>query len=129
MDDIASLKASWVMKHRWAASAAQVTDATDLYIEFRRKREPDRRYVLRLRYQSGWKGAGRREEFVNPSDYSDCGPQYWPQNVDGINPTHNPPAICLKGSWGYHSVLHTGESAEGTSLNRFLKELQQVMDR
>ncbi len=128
MEDIVSLKASWVMKHRWAPSVARATDATDLYIELRRKREPGRTYVLRLRYQSDWRVAGRREEFVDPSDWTNGGPQHWPQDVHGVNPSHNPRAICLKGVWGYHSVLHSGESAEGTSLNRFLKELQQVMD-
>jgi hypothetical protein len=36
--------------------------------------------------------------------------------------------ICLRGVWGYHSVLHTDKSMEGATLLLFLVELQEVLD-
>jgi len=45
-----------------------------------------------------------------------------------VLPQHNPPAMCLMGVWGYHSVLHASERPDGTTLIGFLLELQGVLD-
>ncbi len=90
--------------------------------------------MLRLRYLADWQVAGRREAFVDPDDRAHADPRFWPPEGNGLNPNyqHNgvsTPVICLRGVWGYHSVLHTDQSMDGATLLRFLVELQRVMDR
>jgi hypothetical protein len=85
---------------------------------------------MRLRYQSDWEASGRREEFVDPTDFNEGGRQFWPRDVQGINPDHNPPAICLVGYWGFHSVLHSDRrDVSAHDLNRILHDLQTVMNK
>jgi hypothetical protein len=128
--DIATLKRHHAARHQWVPSVAHRDGNVDLFVAISGRRTPGKRYVLRLRYGSGWMLAGRREDFVDPEDLTRSGRDFWPaESIRGINPNQSPvPAICLRGVYGYHSVLHPNEPGEGTSLMRFLVELQQVFD-
>jgi hypothetical protein len=132
--EIDGLKPYFVSKHGWAPRVIEPEDADvlDLIVTFRSKRLGGRVLALRLRYQPDWQVAGRREAFVDPDDPSREGLEHWPPahdpNVRGVNPRHNPPCICMRGVWGFHSVLHADRPmGEGTLLG-FLLELQAVLD-
>lgn len=136
--EITSLKPHWVAKHLWnprhvihkADGETGEVSAVDLFVDLQGGRLGDKIYLLRLRYLPDWRQAGRREGFVNPEDPNHEAPEFWPPNgsVRSLNPSHSPPAICLRGVWGYHSVLHTSERPDGTTLLGFLLELQKVID-
>lgn len=136
LEEIEGLKPYWIRKHGWDPNVVERDDAVDLLIRLRGRRLGDKVYLLRLRYQEGWQTAGRREAFVNPEDPSQEGREFWPtEAIRGVLPEHRPdsagpiiPCICLRGVWGYHSLLHANESAAGTSLLTFLIELQGVID-
>lgn len=132
--EIAALKPHFVAKHRWAPRVIEPDDAEvlDLIVTLTSKRLDARVLSLRLRYQPDWKIAGRREAFVDPSDPDREGLEYWPPAQDpgvrAVNPGHNPPCICLRGVWGYHSVLHTDQPMGSSTLLALLLELQVVLD-
>ena len=136
LDEIEALKPYWIYKHGWDPRVVEGDDAVDLFVHLRGMRLGGETYLLRLRYQSDWQTAGRREAFVDPKQSSQAGLEFWPpEGIRGINPKHRPdpegpivPCICLRGAWGYHSLLHANENAEGTSLLTFLLELQEVID-
>jgi hypothetical protein len=142
LDEIQKLKLRWSERFRWEPCYVEVKGppgegedegsivAIDLYIRLRGRRLGERTYLLRLQYLPDWQVAGRREAFLNPDDPTQEGTSFWPPNgtVRGINPANNPPAICLRGAWGYHSVLHPAERPTGTTLNGLLLELQKVVD-
>jgi hypothetical protein len=139
LSEIAALKPHWVAKHSWGPRTVEREDAIDLYTSFRGTRlgEREREHVLRLRYRPDWQVAGRRETFVDPEQPEREGREFWPAEgaVRGVNPNYRidgqvafTPCICLRGAWGYHSVLHSNESAEGSSLLGLLLELQEVID-
>ena len=130
VEEITNLKPYWVRKHSWKPEHVAGDEAIDLFVRMRSGRLGGREFLLRLRYLLDWQVAGRRETFVNPEDRSEDGTEFWPphESVRGVNPQHQPPAICLKGCWGYHSVLHAAERPDGTTLLGFLVELQGVLD-
>jgi hypothetical protein len=127
--EIENLKPYWVDKYDWRPDHVVGDDAIDLFIHIRSRRL-GRDFLLRLRYRDDWETAGRRETFVSTDDRTQEGLEFWPpaSAVRGVNPQNQPPAICLKGVWGYHSVLHPAERPDGTTLLAFLIELQRVMD-
>lgn len=131
--EIDGLKLHFVSKYGWMPRVIERdgADVLDLIVTLRSKRLNGRTLALRLRYQPDWQIAGRREAFVDPEDPSLEGPEYWPPAstpVRGVNPTHNPPCICLRGVWGYHSVLHPDQPMASITLLGFLLELQAVLD-
>jgi hypothetical protein len=129
--EIDGLKPHFVAKYGWSPRVVEPdgTDWLDLIVTFVSKRLGGRVLALRLRYQPDWQIAGRREEFVDPREPSREGLEHWPPpGVRGINPEHNPPCICLRGVWGYHSVLHSDTPMGDTTLLGFLLELQAVLD-
>lgn len=133
--EVRGLKPHFIAKHGWnpelvAEGGADADGPVDLIITLHGRRLGERVYALRLRYQEDWQLAGRREAFVDPSDHAAEGSAFWPPDgaVRGINPHNNPPAVCLRGVYGYHSVLHTNERPTGTTLLGFLLELQAVLD-
>src|SRR5687768_9871064 len=106
--EIRGVKEFWSRRYGWSpeirnAGPETIDRPIDLYVRFSRK---DRVFVLRLRYQEDFETAGRREAFVDPEDWRLTGPQFWPHDVAAVKATHNPPSICLEGTWGFHSVLH-----------------------
>jgi len=133
-EEIAGLKPHFVAKHDWSPHVIEPegTDVLDLVVTLRSKRLGGRVLALRLRYQPDWRVAGRREAFVDPSDPSRAALEYWPPacgpNVRGIKTRHNPPCICLRGVWGYHSVLHPDRPMGDTTLLDLLLELQAVLN-
>jgi hypothetical protein len=124
------LKPHFVIKHGWNPEVHEVDDAVDLVVSLTGGRLGERIYALRLRYVPDWEVAGRRETFVDPTDHALEGVQHWPadQQVRGVLPMHTTPAICLRGVYGYHSVLHPNERPTGTTVLSFLLELQGVID-
>jgi hypothetical protein len=130
LEEIANLKPYWVERYGWRPEHETSDEAIDLFVRMRSRRLGDREFLLRLRYLSDWQSAGRRETFVNPDDRGEDGTTFWPPHsaVRAINPQHQPPAICLKGVWGYHSVLHAGERMDGATLLDFLIALQRVFN-
>jgi hypothetical protein len=132
--EIRGIKPVWAAKYGWKPKVQAREDAIDLYVSFARRpsgppsTEPPQRFVLRLRYESGFETAGRREAFVNPGDPDEEGRQFWPTGVSGILPEHNPPAICLEGTWGFHSVLHRERDGRRATLNRLLMEIQECLN-
>jgi hypothetical protein len=128
LEEIDALKPYWVAKHAWQPQHVASDGAIDFYARLQSRRLDGRVFLLRLRYLADWRVAGRRETFVSPDDRTQEGGEFWPPHdtVRGILPQHSPPAICLKGVWGYHSVLHPSERPDGTTLLGFLLELQGV---
>src|SRR5947207_2843764 len=124
LEEITNLKPYWVAKHGWQPEHVVTDETIDLFVRMRSRRLDGREFLLRLRYLSDWQTVGRLETFVNPEDRAEEGTEFWPQSVRGVNPQHQPqppngpivPCICLKGVWGYHSVLHVGERPDGTTL-------------
>lgn len=132
--EIDGLKPYWVSKHCWSPRVIEPEgeDVLDLIVTLGSKRLAGRILALRLRYQADWQIAGRREAFVDPDDPASEGLEHWPPagdpNVRGINPMHDPPCICLRGAWGYHSVLHPDRPMDNRSLLDLLLELQWVLN-
>lgn len=135
--EIRGISTFWVEKYGWNPHVAEEEAHIDLFVTFtRRISRPDRpsqqevkTYVLRLRYQSDFETAGRRENFVNGENFDEEGILFWPAGVAGINPTHNPPTICLEGTFGFHSIHHKDRDGRVASLNRLLIEIQQCMKK
>ncbi len=131
-----SLKPYYVGKYGWKPEVVDAgAEVIYLFVHLRGRRFPDQEYLLRLRYQPDWQKAGRREAFVDADDRDQAGPEFWPPQGAPLNPTymHNgvlTPAICLRGVFGFHSVLHTERpmETEDAGLLHFLVELQKVMD-
>lgn len=126
--ELESIKRFWADKYGWAPFVEEAEEHIDLFVTVKRKKEPDREYVLRLRYMADFQTAGRREAFVDPADRDRAGKEYWPTGVRGFNPSRNPPAICLEGTYGFHSDLHKDRDGRVANLNRLLMEIQQCMD-
>lgn len=133
ISEIEALKPKYVERHGWEPRIVESQEAVDLFVRLQGARLPEQAFLLRVRYLPDWRVAGRREAFVDPDDPEITGAAFWPQNGSGINPNyvHNgvpTPAICLRGFWGYHSVLHTDKPMEGGDLLRSLVELQTILD-
>jgi len=134
--EAAALKRYYVDKHGWQPNVVESEEAVDLFVHLRGRRFPDKEYLLRLRYLPDWQCAGRREAFVDADDRDHADPKFWPPEGNGLNPNYRReptapliPCICLRGVWGYHSLLHVDQPMdETTTLQRFLVELQEVMD-
>ncbi len=132
--EINGLKPYWVQKHGWQPEVVQGEEMLDLFVALHARRFDGKLFVLRLRYLPDWQVSGRREAFVDADDHSHAGTEFWPPEGGGINPNYqhqgaHVPVICLRGVWGFHSVLHTDRAMDGASLLRLLMELQGVLDR
>ena len=135
--DARAIKQHFATKFGWRPSVAATPEAIDVFVRLRGRRLGQREYALRLRYLSDWQIAGRREAFVDPTDHTRDGPGHWPPDgtIRGVNSDYRPlpsgpicPCVCLRGVYGYHSVLHPNERPDGTTLTNFLLELQAVID-
>jgi hypothetical protein len=131
-----SLKSYYVDKYGWKPEIVDDgAEVIDLFIHLRGRRFPDQHYLLRLRYQLDWQKAGRREAFVDPANRDEAGQEFWPPEGNGLNPNYAwngvlTPVMCLRGVWGFHSVLHPERpmEKEDPGLLHFLTELQKVLD-
>lgn len=126
--EVAAIKERWADKYGWAPAVEETDGRLDLYVTLRREQAPDREYMLRLRYEADFQTAGRREQFVDPQNRADAGKPYWPQGVRGFKPNRNPPAICLEGTFGFHSDLHRDRDGRRANINKLLLEVQQCMN-
>jgi hypothetical protein len=132
--EIGALKPYYVDNHGWRPEIVESEEAVDLFVRLRGRRFPDEEYLLRLRYLPDWQTAGRREAFVDPNDREAADAKFWPPAGNALNPNYQrngalTPVICLHGVWGFHSVLHPDQPMdESATLQRFLVELQQVMN-
>ena len=134
--EIGALKPYYVAKYGWQPDVVKEEDAVDLFVRFCGRRFPGKEFLLRLRYLPDWREAGRHEAFVDPEDRDHADPKFWPPEGNGLNPNYRReptapliPCICLRGVWGYHSLLHVDQPMDETAtLQRFLVELQEVMD-
>ena len=124
------LKPHFAAKHGWDPVVTETNASVDVVVTLTGGPLGEKSYALRLRYLEDWQLAGRREAFVDPADHAAEGLDYWPVSgaLRGVNPQHQPPCICLRGVYGYHSVLHPTERPNGTTLLGFLLELQAVID-
>lgn len=131
--EIRSIKPFWAEKYGWAPTSVEHEDHIDLFVRFAYPRRPpqgqtSRDVVLRLRYQSDYETAGRRETFVNPKNLDEECLELWPTGIRGINPDQKPPNICLEGTWGFHSHHHRDRDGRVARLNRLLMELEQCLN-
>lgn len=126
--EIGTMKEFWTRKYEWCPAVEEGDDYVTLFLTLRRKKDPDHTYVLRLRYEKDFETAGRREAFVDPGNWDRQGSEFWPTDVRGFQPNRNPPSICLEGTYGFHSDLHTDRDGRIANLNRLLLEIQLCMN-
>jgi hypothetical protein len=135
--DAGTVKQHFDAKYGWRPLVTHTADAVDVVVHLHGGRLGQRHYALRLRYLPDWQVAGRREAFVDPDDHSRDGPEHWPPDgmIRGVNPVYRAqpngalcPCVCLRGVYGYHSILHPNERPDGIPLLNFLLELQAVID-
>ncbi len=127
--EIASIKAMWAEKYGWSPEVVDAETIVDLLVHFRRRHpgsEPAT-FLLRLRYESDFETAGRREMFVNPNNPNEEGPEWWPKNVSAFK-IEVPPRICLEGTYGFHSHLHRDRDGRRANLNRLLMEIERCLN-
>lgn len=126
--EIDGIRPYWRERYGWDPQVTEQEDAIDLFVRFS-QRQPagtaPREYMLRLRYQSDFETAGRREAFVNPEKPLDVGPGFWPAGGP-FRP--NESLICLEGTYGFHSNLHRDRDGRLAQLNRLLMEIQKLLN-
>lgn len=127
--EIDSIKCRWADRYGWQPHSVEEedTDYIDLYVRFSSKKQPGP-FLLCLRYQEDFRTAGRREAFVDPDDKTTEGPSSWPAG-SAFKSGNSPPAICLEGTWGFHSALHRDRDGRRANLNRLLMEIQRCLDQ
>lgn len=127
--EITSLKPRFVERHEWQLTTRQQQDSVVLFVRMRHKHHVERVHVLKLTYGPGFPRKRPRESFVDPDNYDCEGLKFWINDHDhAFKRNHNPPAICLEGTWGFHSVLHKDRDPLRSSLNKLLLEVQQCFD-
>lgn len=128
--EIASVKPRFIKKHEWQLTTDQEPDKVVLFIRMRHKNHPERVHVLKLTYGAGFPNERPRESFVDPNNYDNEGLEFWIDDGNhAFKRTHNPPSICLEGTYGFHHVLHKDRNPLVASLNKFLLEAQQCFDK
>ena len=125
--EISSIKCRWADRYDWRPYVVEGDDYIDLHIQFSSTKQLGP-FLLRLRYQPDFQIAGRRETFVDSGDGVTEGQQFWPAG-SAFKAGNNPPAICLEGTWGFHSSLHRDRDGKQASLNKLLMEIQRCLDQ
>ena len=127
--EIASVKPQFTRRHEWQLETRLEQDKIILFVRMRHNRHTDRIRVLKLTYGPGFPRERPRESFVDPSAYNNEGLEHWiDDNNHAFKPNHNPPVICLEGTWGFHQVLHKERDPFRASLNKLLLEVQQCFN-
>lgn len=128
--EIGSIKGHFAQKHGWKISIREEPDYIYLFVEFRHARKPDNRKVFRLAYSPSFPTERPRENFVNPENFDQEGPQFWiDDGQSAFKSQHNPPVICLEGTWGFHHNLHRDRPPERAVLTKLLLEIQACYDK
>lgn len=127
--ELAGIKPQWSSRYGWRPKVVEADNHIDLFVWLSRPCEDAEKehFVLRLRYQADFETAGRRESFLNPEDLPTEGRQFWPKGLPAFKESHNPPAICLEGTFGFHSVLHRDRDGRRARLNKLLMEIQKCL--
>lgn len=127
--EIASVKPHFIRRHKWQLTTREEQDKIILFVRLQHKYHTDRIRVLKLTYGPGFPRERPRESFVDPNDYDSEGLEYWiDDNNRAFKSNHNPPVICLEGTWGFHQVLHKERDPFRASLNKLLLEVQQCFN-
>jgi hypothetical protein len=128
--EIEGIKPYWNEQYGWDPHLEDGLDAIDLFVRFSEAQPSGatpRTYLLRLRYQSDFETAGRREAFVNPDKRTEEAPGFWPSSGGGVFRS-NESQICLEGTFGFHSHLHRERDGRVANLNRLLMEIQKILN-
>ena len=124
--DIANLSDAWARRYGWAPRVVEDEGGRyiDVYVTFN---HPDRRYLLRLRYEEDYLQVGRRETFCNQDDSDLVGVEYWPPEAGAFKGGRE--AICIPGTYGFHHKLHSGHSnrPQDTTLGQLLIRIQREL--
>ncbi len=129
--EIASVKEHFINLHGWVITSEEALERITLFVRLRHTNHPERIRVLKLEYGPEFPQVRPREGFVDPNDYQKDGLEFWiddSQQKQAFKREHNPPVICLEGTWGFHSVLHKERDPMRASLNKLLLEIQQCFD-
>lgn len=128
--EIASVKEHFIRRNEWQLTTIEEPDRIMLFVRLRHKAHPERIRVLKLVYGTGFPRVRPREGFVDPNNFQNEGLEFWiDDNEQAFKRNHNPAAICLEGTWGFHHVLHQDRDPMRASLNKLLLEIQQCFDK
>lgn len=131
LGEIRAIKPLWAQRYGWTPRTEADNGRIDLFVHLTKK-APDARgrskFLLRLRYEPDYQTAGRREEFLDPEDPAQAGTAFWPSGIGAFKPENNPPAICLEGTWGFHSNLHKDRDGRRANLNKLLMEIERCLN-
>lgn len=129
LKEIKSIKPYWIRKYRWNPQVVVLEDKVVLYLRFTHSHLSNRQKILRLEYGPNFPAERPREGFVNPHKWDEEGLEYWINDGGrAFKRDHNPPVICLEGTWGFHQVLHRERDPLQANLNKLLLEIQQCFD-
>lgn len=131
--EIHSIKPQRALLYGWSPRVVENDDGTiALFVRFTRrtpkKDDHGNVFLLRLRYESDFETAGRREEFCNPANPDEVGERFWPKGMRGVTATSGRLGLCLVGTWACHSVHHRDRDGRVASLNRLLVEIQKCLN-
>lgn len=125
LDDIAGLSNVWVARYGWDPRVVDDADHIDVYLTFEHPNGP---YLLRLRYEPNFLEVGRREDFCNPDNPDEIGPEHWPPEGGAFK--RGKQAICIPGTFGYHRKLHANDNKhppEATTLGELAHRIQRAL--
>lgn len=130
IDEIASVKLQFIKRHEWQLQTIVDKSQVVLYVRLRHKSHPERIRIFRLVYGPGFPQERPREGFVDPENWDREGTEFWIDDGEqAFKRTHNPPVICLEGTWGFHQVLHRERDPLRANLNKLLLEVQACFNR
>lgn len=128
--ELASIKPQWSSRYGWSPIVVEADEHIDLLVHFSSDGEStgQKKFVLRLRYRADYETAGRLESFLDPNGLNASGREFWPEG-EAFKADHHPPAVCLEGTYGFHSVLHRDRDGRRAQLNKLLMEIQRCLSR
>lgn len=122
--EIHDIKPFFLEKYGWEVKTDEDGDQIRLYVRMPHPSK-DELKVLLLTYDAGFPQKRPREDFANPENYDETGTQFWINDGQhAFKSNHNPPVICLQGTWGFHHVLHKEKDAMKANLNLLLRDVQ-----
>jgi hypothetical protein len=128
--EIAAIKPPYVKSKRWRIQVREDKELgrIHLFVEMPHKQG---RYILRLTCGLNMPDERPREAFVNPDDWEETGPQFWPSGGP-FRPNEHGGIICIPGVWGFHEILHRGDPnhpPQEQNILRTLLMIQGQLDR
>lgn len=130
LQEIAMIKPRFVQRCGWQLETVIEEDRVILYVRLQHRHHPARVRVLRLTYGPSFPDERPREAFVDPENPDQEGIEFWIDDGErAFKQNHNPPVICLEGTWGFHHRLHKDRDPSQANINRLLLEIQTCFDR